>query len=587
MSVKIGHASIDENRRINGGNAGDQTTKEVCTITWYSHPWTSVIRPKDSIVAEKIAKAMEQACANENIGYDQYQRTTLYTQAKAKNWDLSKITSACECDCSSLVAVCVNAAGISVSKDIYTGNQKSALQSTGMFDVYTESKYIVDHNYLKRGDILLGDGHTAIVLSDGLKKEMRDMSNSSLVNYTKLSPNCTKMTNKVNRKITIHHAACNASIEALGAGFALSNRGASSNYGIGSDGRIGLYVNESDRSWCSSNYQNDQQAVTIEVANDKIGGDWHVSDKALASLINLCVDICKRNGIKRLNFTGDASGNLTQHNYFAATACPGPYLKSKFPYIASEVNKRLGVVDEPNNNTTTTKKDNLSVGGVMKLTPGAKYITGKDVPDWLYNMKLYVREINGDNIVFSIYKTGAITGTVSRKYIVNGGYNESTPNKTEQSKPTTNTSTSKFAIGDEVKLVSGATYYNGKAMPSFLFNMTLYVRGISGDNITISTLKTGAITGVVNKKYLKMLKSTSTTNTTTTENKPSSSSTLNVGDKVKLTSGATYHDGKEMPSWLFNMTLYVRGISGENITISTLKTGAITGMVKKKYLKKC
>jgi hypothetical protein len=117
--------------------------------------------------------------------------------------------------------------------------------------------------------------------------------------------------------------------------------------------------------------------------------------------------------------------------------------------------------------------------------------------------------------------------------------------------------------------------------------MTLYVRGISGDNITISTLKTGAITGVVNKKYLKMLKSTSTTNTTTTENKPSSSSTLNVGDKVKLTSGATYYDGKEMPSWLFNMTLYVRGISGDNITISTLKNGAVTGMVKKKHLKKC
>ena len=85
---------------------------------WYNKPWTSVIRPKDSAAAEKIAKAMEQACANDKIGYDQYQRTTLYAQAKANNWDLSKITTACECDCSSLVAVCVNAAGISVSKDL-------------------------------------------------------------------------------------------------------------------------------------------------------------------------------------------------------------------------------------------------------------------------------------------------------------------------------------------------------------------------------------------------------------------------------------------------------------------------------------
>ena len=180
MSVKIGHASIDENGRANSGTAGDQTKKEVCTRTWYNKPWTAVIRPKDSAAAEKIAKAMEQACTNDNIGYDQYQRTTLYTQAKANNWDLSKITTACECDCSSLVAVCVNAAGISVSKDIYTGNQKSALQSTGKFDIYTESKYIGSDSYLKRGDILLGSGHTAIVLSNGCSATTQTTTSSAV-----------------------------------------------------------------------------------------------------------------------------------------------------------------------------------------------------------------------------------------------------------------------------------------------------------------------------------------------------------------------------------------------------------------------
>ena len=167
MSVTIGHASIDENNKAKGGNAGDQTKKEVCTRSWYSKPWTSVIRPKDSAKAEKIAKAMEQACANDKIGYDQNQRTTLYTQAKAVNWDLSKIATACECDCSSLVAVCVNAAGIVVSKDIYTGNEKTALANTGAFVVLTDSKYISKADNLKRGDILLGAGHTAIVLTDG------------------------------------------------------------------------------------------------------------------------------------------------------------------------------------------------------------------------------------------------------------------------------------------------------------------------------------------------------------------------------------------------------------------------------------
>ncbi len=83
--------------------------------------------------------------------------------------------------------------------------------------------------------------------------------------------------------------------------------------------------------------------ITIEVANDSGDPDWHVSDAALEATIKLCVDICKRNGIDKLNFTGDKSGNLTMHKYFAATGCPGPYLSSKFPYIASEVNKRLGV----------------------------------------------------------------------------------------------------------------------------------------------------------------------------------------------------------------------------------------------------
>lgn len=167
MSVKIGHASIDENQKANGGSAGDQTKKEVCTRSWYSKPWTYVIRPKDSNVAEKIAKAMEQACANDNVGYDQYQRTTLYAQAKALNWDISKITTKCECDCSSLVAVCVNASGIKVSKDIYTGNQLKSLEATGGFTILTEAKYISRSDYLKRGDILLGKGHTAVVLSGG------------------------------------------------------------------------------------------------------------------------------------------------------------------------------------------------------------------------------------------------------------------------------------------------------------------------------------------------------------------------------------------------------------------------------------
>lgn len=172
------------------------------------------------------------------------------------------------------------------------------------------------------------------------------MSNSSLVNYTKISPHKDSPRRASIKKITIHHMAGNLSVETCGNVF--QSREASSNYGIGTDGRVGMYVEEKDRSWCSSNANNDNQAVTIEVAND--GGaesNWHVSDTALAKLIELCVDICKRNGIAKLNYTGDANGNLTRHNMFAATTCPGGYLQSKFPYIAEQVNKKLDAKEEP------------------------------------------------------------------------------------------------------------------------------------------------------------------------------------------------------------------------------------------------
>lgn len=167
------------------------------------------------------------------------------------------------------------------------------------------------------------------------------MANSGLVDYVKLSPNCTKPRNHTIDRITIHHMSGDLSVETCGAIFEPTSRQASSNYGIGSDGRVGMYVEECNRSWCSSSRDNDHRAITIEVANDGGSPDWHVSDKALAKLIDLCVDICKRNGISKLNYTGDTSGNLTMHKWFANTDCPGKYLGSKFTYIAEEVNKKL------------------------------------------------------------------------------------------------------------------------------------------------------------------------------------------------------------------------------------------------------
>lgn len=165
------------------------------------------------------------------------------------------------------------------------------------------------------------------------------MSNSPLVQYTLISPHRTSPRVYPITKITIHHMAGNLTVEQCGQLF--QTRQAASNYGIGSDGRIAMYVEEKDRAWCSANYNNDHRAINIELANDGGAPDWHVADITIERCIQLCVDICQRNNIKKINFTGDASGNLTQHNYFCNTACPGPYLKSKFNYIADEINRRL------------------------------------------------------------------------------------------------------------------------------------------------------------------------------------------------------------------------------------------------------
>ena len=172
------------------------------------------------------------------------------------------------------------------------------------------------------------------------------MSNSSLVDYTKLSPNCSKPRSGKISKITIHHMAGNLTVEECGEIFS-GTRQASANYGIGTDGRVGLYVDESNRAWTSSSKENDNVAVTIEVANSKAEDPWPVSDEAYNKLIELCVDICKRNGIEKLNYTGDKSGNLTMHKWFAATACPGPYLEARFQDIADAVNAQLEGGNEP------------------------------------------------------------------------------------------------------------------------------------------------------------------------------------------------------------------------------------------------
>lgn len=173
-----------------------------------------------------------------------------------------------------------------------------------------------------------------------------EYTNSDLVSYVCLSPNHSGLRKHIIDTITIHCVVGQCSVETLGKIFISEKRQASCNYGIGYDGRIGLYCEEKNRSWCSSSSSNDNRAVTIEVASDKTQ-PYKVNENAFESLVELCADICIRNNIRRLVWSTDKNErinhlngcNMTVHRDYANKACPGDYLYNKMELIALEVNE--------------------------------------------------------------------------------------------------------------------------------------------------------------------------------------------------------------------------------------------------------
>ena len=185
-------------------------------------------------------------------------------------------------------------------------------------------------------------------------------------------------------KITPHHMACLWSAERCAQSFQVEGRMASANYCIGSDGTIVCNVDEENRAWTSSNYYNDCQSITIEVANETCAPNWTISTKAWNALVNLCVDICKRYGF-RLNYTGNANGSLTEHRMFASTSCPGPFLHDRMNQLAKEVNARLDGSSVNVSTPTATPKPTCKYGVGSKVTAntlwtqsqGGRKVTGK------------------------------------------------------------------------------------------------------------------------------------------------------------------------------------------------------------------
>lgn len=305
------------------------------------------------------------------------------------------------------------------------------------------------------------------------------MSNSKYVEYTKLSPNCSERTAKIS-KITIHHmAVVNGTLEGVGNTFANPKSYASANYGIDSDGRVAMYVPEDKRAWTSSNSENDNMAVTIEVANSAAGPNWPVSDKAYAKLIDLCVDICQRNDIKKLIYTGDKTGNLTRHNMFSATACPGPYLQSKFPDIVEKVNQKLNAATEvviPTPAVTELYRVQLGAFAVKenaeRLLNEAKAIASDAFiveKDGLYKVQVgaFSVKANAEALANKLKKQGfaVYLTTTSGKQVT--------------------TDNNRIEVGDVVKIVDGAKDYNGYSLASFVYKRNYTVKQIDGDRVVI------------------------------------------------------------------------------------------------------
>lgn len=238
-------------------------------------------------------------------------------------------------------------------------------------------------------------------------------TNSSLVSYTKLSPNHSgQRTHSIDR-ITPHCVVGQCSVETLGNIFLPTSRQASSNYGIGVDGRVGMYVEEKNRSWCSSSAANDQRAITIECASDNTE-PYAFKDMVYKRLIELCTDICRRNGKTKLLWLGDKAKTLsytpksdemvlTVHRWFANKSCPGNWMYARMGDLASKVTAALGSEVKPVEPAKPT--GTIKTGDLVTIT-GSTYYNGKAIPSWVKKLRWYVVEVSDDRAVINKDESG-------------------------------------------------------------------------------------------------------------------------------------------------------------------------------------
>lgn len=323
-------------------------------------------------------------------------------------------------------------------------------------------------------------------------------SNSPLVSYTKLSPNHSGQRKQPIDTITIHCVVGQCSVETLGNIFAPTSRKASSNYGVGVDGRIGMYCEEKNRSWCTSSSANDNRAITIEVASDTTH-PYAVNAKAYAALIDLVTDICKRNGIKKLLWKGDKSligqvdkQNMTVHRWFANKSCPGDYLYSRHGEIAAEVNKRLNTGTSPSTPEKTLYRVQT---GAFSVKKNADALLAKVKAA---GFETYMVKVNGlYKVQVGAFSVKANADAMAAKLKAKGfdvyiTTESGTPVAAEAPKPI-----AEIKVGSKVMVKSGAKTYTGGNLSSFVYKTVYDVLQINGNRVVIGLGK--SVTAAVKK----------------------------------------------------------------------------------------
>lgn len=418
-------------------------------------------------------------------------------------------------------------------------------------------------------------------------------TNSPLVDYVCISPNRTKNRNHAIDTISIHCVVGQCTVKTLGNVFASPKRQASSNYGIGFDGQIGMYCEEKDRSWCTSSASNDNRAITIEVASDT-KEPYAVTEAAYNSLIDLVTDICKRNGIKELKWKNDkslignvAAQNMTVHKWFANKSCPGTFLYKRHSQIAAEVNKRLCV------GTTTTKVNKptavtlaFNKGDIVQFKGGKHYkfsssLTGTSVKACKARITAISTNSKHPYHLRAVNDAGAFTGGVYGW--VDANTISAIKTTTKPVPPAVTTNTAKIKKGNIVSIMKGAKYYSGAAVPTWVVNKTWIVKeNPVGDRVIIDKSSDGknAICSAISSRYLSVVSGKGTT-TTPVITKPITTAVIKKGSKVKVRNGAKTYTGGKLAPFVYKTTYTVLEPPKGNRVVIGLN-GTVTAAVNKK-----